>query len=168
MIEVHGQSDTTSITGLTMSRGGRYFANPYPEYSEDSSRASSLPAADATARVAHILAQLDNARRAIDADPDGALYVGPAGVAFALWRLAQFPALFSDESRSSLLQRADARLQVNLRHAEKRRSRDGGRRVGLLLGHSGVHLVDAALAKSLGDENRMKQALARWDVGSPI
>ena len=140
----------------------RYFHNPYPSFSSAPAeeRAAAFPPSAASARIVDIVEKIDRGSNGIAREIDGAVYVGPAGVAYALLHVAG-TGVFQDSS--PLLQRADSYIRANYDYAEKRAPRRRGEKVGFLIGYSGVYAVDAAVGKALGDEGRTRRSLAKFN-----
>ena len=107
----------------------RYFPNPYRDYDGSDVQVNSdiwLNLAKNTANV--ILANIKHVESSID----GGLYVGPAGVAYALWKLSSF---VTPTEASHVLAQADNLIKLNLMYVQRPDlQRDKQNKVGFLLG----------------------------------
>ena len=106
---------------------------------------------------------------------DGGLYVGPSGIAYAVWKLSTFLESSSMDSKP-ILEYAQHLMKLNLQYTQKpERQRDKKNKFGFLLGivdiltrkdiyiseffffqislgGSGVHAVAAAISHSVGNQ----------------
>ena len=87
---------------------------------------------------------------------DGGLYVGPAGVAYALYYLSQ-SGHFPDDQHEYLNQ-AQEYFAAHSAYLKKVRQRHTDQ-PGFLLGNGGVHVIGAMISKILGDEKKMSEYL---------
>jgi len=130
----------------------RYFPNPYPDYSSQSPPPDLKVYLTKAKMVAGFI--IENIKQVEEISMDGGLYVGPAGVAYAFWKLSRFA---SPAESQELLKRAGNLVNLNLMHVQRPDLKnDKQNQVGFLLGSSGVQAVAALIYKACQRQNKME------------
>lgn len=130
----------------------RYFPNPYPDYSSQSPPPDLKVYLTKAKMVAGFI--IENIKQVEEISMDGGLYVGPAGVAYAFWKLSRF---VSPAESQELLKRAGNLVNLNLMHVQRPDLKnDKQNQVGFLLGSSGVQAVAALIYKACQRQNKME------------
>ena len=132
----------------------RYFPNPFQDFLPGTPFQPNEQVWLTKARqVANLI--FSNQRHA-EGNTDGGLYVGPSGIAYALWKLSTF--LESSEAKP-ILDYAEKLVNVNLSHVQNQDPRDKKNKFGFLLGGSGVYAVGAMISHSLGKHSERDRHL---------
>ncbi|XP_026001471.1 lanC-like protein 3 isoform X2 [Astatotilapia calliptera] len=143
----------------------RCFANRFSDY-----KGALLPGQGAEAAVPVVVASIDKILQTVPidlSDCDGGLYDGPAGVAYMLYHVSEFP-LFS-EYRDVYLKTAKQIIDMSVRYVDA--EPDKNMRAAFLLGGAGIYAVAAMIYKSLGLADFVKPLTKfrnLWEVCAPI
>ncbi len=138
----------------------RFFANTYPDY--DGSKVQ-IDARVWIAKAIEIANTLVREKRNVEGTIDGGLYVGPAGVAYSLLKLASNLPEQQRQESSELVKRAQHLVNLNLMYFQHQNlERDKTLKVGFLLGATGAYAVAAAIAKAQGNESLANEHLAKF------
>ena len=130
----------------------RYFANPYRDYDGTEVQVNPEVWLNKSRSVANVI--LSNIKH-VESSIDGGLYVGPAGVAYALWKMSSF---VTPQEASQLLAQADNLVNLNLMYVQRPDlQRDKQNKVGFLLGkfptNSEIRLVNLVNFRSDGSSS---------------
>ena len=107
----------------------RYFANPYHDYDGTEVHVNPEVWLNKSRSIANVI--LSNIKH-VESSIDGGLYVGPAGVAYALWKMSSF---VTPQEASQLLAQVDNLVKLNLMYVQRPDlQRDKQNKVGFLLG----------------------------------
>jgi hypothetical protein len=100
----------------------------------------------------------EHSRRTILQDVDGGLYVGPAGIAFAVWYARKKGVGVEESKRNAALDW----IQPHVDHILSRESDPRQDKFGFLLGSSGVFAVAAVIHADLGQVGASQEYLERF------
>ncbi len=141
----------------------RYFPNPY----EDPSKVAYDTNAT-KANIAGILSSLTDRNNlgSCTRDVDGGLYVGPAGIAYALWYAAKNGAVGDP---AGTLRCAHDIIKFHASEMLRQRGHDRpAAKVGFLIGQSGVHAVHAVISSAVGEREEAERCLQSFAAAAPI
>lgn len=131
----------------------RFFNNPYSDY--DMRQEVVVDSDLWNKRVDEVASDILSHGQQVERPFDGGLYVGPVGVAFALWRLAKCK---NGDEASKYLQRAQKWVELNLMYVNKPDiQKDKQMKMGFLLGASGVYAVAAAVAQKTNNPENTRE-----------
>jgi len=91
---------------------------------------------------------------------DGGLYVGAAGVGYALWYLSTKPAFAKD--KEALLGLAKKYVDVSFQYIQHPQYKDDGIQVSLILGNGGIFMLGALVYKALGLKEQVSQCVEAY------
>ena len=127
----------------------RYFPNPYQDYQIGSP--FQIDSQLWLTKAQEVAKLIFNHKKHAESNLDGGLYVGPSGIAYALWKLSTF--LEPSPDSKPILEFAQHLMKLNLQYVQNpERQKDKKNKFGFLLGGSGVHAVGAALSHSVGNQ----------------
>ena len=145
----------------------RYFENPYDDYDPTSAETNFEFYSDEKAqqRITTLLRAIDQGKRSVCGQSDAGLYLGPAGVAYAFWRVHQ-----SGITEGDPLSKARELLNYNLKYlkacnAEFDTKKD---KLGFLIGQAGVFATGAVIGRDGGDDALRDQCLAAFKDIAPL
>lgn len=134
----------------------RFFENKMPDCGYD--QEVQIPVDQIRARIVAVIEAL---RQNVVASPqacDGGVYVGIAGIAYALLYVAQSKQI--PEKESEYLELAEQYINVALDYEEKKQSPE--MRSAFLLGSAGVFAVAALLYRALGKEEKVQEYIGKY------
>ena len=133
----------------------RYFVNKLKDFTAGQS--TEIPVAALQERVNSIITRITQNIAADNQNCDGGLYVGIAGISYALWYVNQC-SNFQDK-KNDLLRQAKAYLDVA--DAYERQHQDKMMRQSFLLGTAGVCTVGALTSWSQADDGNAQNYVKR-------
>lgn len=136
----------------------RFFPNPYNDFNPNDCNLDQASRQVYLAKARQVANLINTNMKAVESNIDGGLYVGPAGVAYSLWKMSSF--VSDAQERQVLLQQAHRLVNLNLMYVQRPdMQRDKQNRVGFLLGATGVQAVAAVIANSVGNQQEMQSHL---------
>ena len=144
----------------------RYFPNRYPDYPGGQIQYDTQVYLSKARQVANFI--LANFKHA-ESNVDGGLYVGPAGIAYSLWKLSHVLKDHAKEESEAVLKSAEKLIEINLNYVQRPDlQKDKQNKVGFLLGSSGV-LAVASVIKSPNEHIRkFRQILTDQNLTSLV
>ena len=110
----------------------RYFPNPYQDYQIGSP--FQIDSQLWLTKAQEVAKLIFNHKKHAESNLDGGLYVGPSGIAYALWKLSTFLESSPTDSKP-ILEYAQHLMKLNLQYTQKpERQRDKKNKFGFLLG----------------------------------
>ncbi|XP_078618101.1 lanC-like protein 3 isoform X1 [Branchiostoma floridae x Branchiostoma japonicum] len=145
------------------SRGGRHFPNKLRQF-DPSNPPPQISKDVIVHRTASVIQDISSKLSANFANSDGGLYVGCAGVAYALWYVAEsgnFP-----DRKEAYLQKAKEYIDVNFQFLV--RHEDRSMLASFLLGNAGVYVAGALIYNSLGDKQKSTEFVQKFAELAPV
>ena len=133
----------------------RYFENKMPDCGFDEE--VQIPVDQIRARILAVIEALRQNVVASQQACDGGVYVGLAGIAYALLYVAQSKQI--PEKEREYLELAEQYMNVALDYEEKKQSAE--MRSAFLLGSAGIYAVAALLFRALGKEEKVQEYIGK-------